>query len=62
MDLTNCYIGFPTHAIDSYPLIATDPDIASQVVAHMPPLEQWRRFVYCTGMTGEVLGMVDHFK
>lgn len=39
-----------------------DPDIASQVVAHMPPLEQWRRFVYCTGMTGEVLGMVDHFK
>jgi hypothetical protein len=29
----------------------------------MPPLEEWRRFVYCTGMSGgEVLGMVDHFK
>ena len=39
-----------------------DPDVASQVVANMPPHEQWRRFVYCTGMTGEVLGMVDHFK
>lgn len=38
------------------------PDVAGQVVTHMPPHEQWRRFVYCTGMTGEVLGMVDHFK
>ena len=28
----------------------------------MPPLAQWRRFVYCTSMTGEVLGEVDHFQ
>ena len=36
--------------------------VAAQVVQRMPPLEQWRRFVYCNGMSGEVLGMVDHFK
>ena len=28
----------------------------------MPPLEEWRRFIYCTGMGAEVLGRVDHFK
>ncbi|PSC72429.1 phenol 2-monooxygenase-like isoform X1 isoform B [Micractinium conductrix] len=40
-----------------------DPDVAARVVQQMPPLEQWRRFVYCTGMGGgRVLGMVDHFK
>lgn len=40
-----------------------DPDVASKVVQMMPPLHQWRRFVYCTGMVGgRVLGMVDHFK
>lgn len=50
------------HGLPSFYFATADPDIASQVVANMPPLEQWRRFVYCTGMAGEVMGVVDHFK
>jgi hypothetical protein len=50
--------------VPAHPACCAAPlDIASQVVQLMPPLEQWRRFVYCTGMAGgEVLGMVDHFE
>lgn len=37
--------------------------LAEEVSHAMPPLSQWRRFVYCTALTGgEVLGVVDHFK
>ena len=33
------------------------------VMASQPPLEDWRRFVYCTRMIGGVeLGRVDHFE
>jgi hypothetical protein len=35
--------------------------LAAAVVRAGPPLEQWRRFLYCESMTGGVLGEVDHF-
>lgn len=35
---------------------------SKDVTALVPPLEQWRRFVYCETMTGDLLGTVDHFK
>jgi 2-polyprenyl-6-methoxyphenol hydroxylase-like FAD-dependent oxidoreductase len=37
--------------------------LSADVAAAMPPLEQWRSFVYCTElMGGTLLGVVDHFK
>ena len=36
--------------------------LAGEVAAAMPPLEQWRKFVSCTTLTGTGLGTVDHFK
>lgn len=37
--------------------------LSSQVESTMPPLDQWRNFIYCTELTGgSVLGVVDHFK
>lgn len=36
--------------------------LAKEVEALMPPLCQWRQFVYCTFLLGDVLGTVDHFK
>ncbi|KAH7616498.1 putative polyketide hydroxylase [Nannochloris sp. 'desiccata'] len=37
--------------------------LSSQVERTMPPLDQWRNFIYCTELTGgSVLGIVDHFK
>ncbi|KAF6263709.1 FAD binding domain-containing protein [Scenedesmus sp. NREL 46B-D3] len=38
------------------------PGLADQVAACSPPLEQWRRFVYCEAMAaGLLLGEVNHF-
>ena len=32
------------------------------VLAHSPPLDQWRRFIYCRSLSrADVLGVVDHF-
>jgi 2-polyprenyl-6-methoxyphenol hydroxylase-like FAD-dependent oxidoreductase len=36
--------------------------LAGEVAAAMPPLAEWRSFVYCASMTGRILGAVDHFK
>lgn len=36
-------------------------DVASTIEREQPPLEEWRRFIYCHTMTGTVLGQVDHF-
>lgn len=36
--------------------------LAEEITAGMPPLNQWRNFVYCTSLTGSILGTVDHFK
>ncbi|EFJ46561.1 hypothetical protein VOLCADRAFT_93005 [Volvox carteri f. nagariensis] len=36
--------------------------LAGPVRQRMPPLEQWRRFVYCETVAGRVYGEVDHFR
>lgn len=36
--------------------------LAAEVSAACPPLNEWRKFIYCYSMTGRVLGEVDHFK
>ena len=36
--------------------------LADAVAAASPPLEQWRRFVYCESALGRVLGEMDHFE
>jgi 2-polyprenyl-6-methoxyphenol hydroxylase-like FAD-dependent oxidoreductase len=42
-----------------------DTTVASRVRALCPPLDEWRRFVYCTSMLrpdpGALIGAVDHF-
>lgn len=35
--------------------------VAAEIESTQPPLEEWRKFVYCHSMTGTVLGEVDHF-
>ncbi len=37
-------------------------DLAAEVVANTPPLDEWRKFIYCHSMLGEALGEVDHFR
>ena len=36
--------------------------LADAVAAASPPLEQWRRFVYCESALGRVMGEMDHFE
>ena len=36
--------------------------MAQQVTEQAPPLDLWRKFLYCETMTGPVYGEVDHFK
>lgn len=36
--------------------------LADAVAAGSPPLEQWRRFLYCESALGRVLGETDHFE
>ncbi|GLC41790.1 hypothetical protein PLESTB_001702100 [Pleodorina starrii] len=36
--------------------------LAAPVRQLMPPLEQWRRFVYCESVAGRLYGEVDHFQ
>lgn len=36
-------------------------DLYDDILSQSPPLEEWRRFVYCETVTGAPLGVVDHF-
>ncbi|KAG0583412.1 hypothetical protein KC19_3G134100 [Ceratodon purpureus] len=36
--------------------------LTAEIEAKQPPVEQWRRFVYCTTLSGPVLGIVDHLR
>lgn len=36
--------------------------LSEDIVRLMPGLKEWRNFVYCTSLTGSLLGIVDHFK
>ncbi len=36
--------------------------LADDVRQASPPLDHWRKFVYCQSMTGRIFGDVDHFQ
>ncbi|KAK1365657.1 2,4-dichlorophenol 6-monooxygenase [Heracleum sosnowskyi] len=36
--------------------------LADQIQKFQPPVELWRKFVYCTSLTGPVIGSVDHMQ
>ncbi len=36
--------------------------LSEEIERKQPPLEHWRRFVYCTTLAGRVLGTVDHLQ
>jgi hypothetical protein len=36
--------------------------LVQRIQEQVPPLEQWRKFIYCESMTGRAYGEVDHFE
>lgn len=36
--------------------------VADEIERLQPPVDLWRKFIYCTSLTGSVLGMVDHMQ
>ncbi|KAL9261234.1 putative polyketide hydroxylase [Drosera capensis] len=36
--------------------------VAEEIQMSQPPVESWRKFVYCTSVTGTILGSVDHIQ
>ncbi|WOL03681.1 hypothetical protein Cni_G12401 [Canna indica] len=36
--------------------------LAEEIQSLQPPVDLWRRFIYCTSLSGPVLGSVDHMK
>ncbi|KAL0385393.1 UNVERIFIED_CONTAM: 2,4-dichlorophenol 6-monooxygenase [Sesamum radiatum] len=36
--------------------------LADEILRYQPPVDLWRKFIYCTSLTGPVLGSVDHMK
>ncbi|GAB2220416.1 hypothetical protein Droror1_Dr00008066 [Drosera rotundifolia] len=36
--------------------------VAEEIQMIQPPVESWRKFVYCTSVTGTILGSVDHIQ
>lgn len=59
---------FP-YPLSSLSLLSSSPHnkgLASEIEDLMPPLSEWRRFIYCSSMVGgndedQVFGTVDHF-
>nr|GMC57773.1 2,4-dichlorophenol 6-monooxygenase [Ipomoea batatas] len=36
--------------------------LAEEILSSQPPVEFWRKFIYCTSLTGLILGSVDHMQ
>ncbi|KAI3467674.1 hypothetical protein Pfo_024337 [Paulownia fortunei] len=36
--------------------------LADEILRYQPPVDSWRKFIYCTSLTGPVLGSVDHMQ
>ncbi|XP_022887617.1 uncharacterized protein LOC111403366 isoform X1 [Olea europaea var. sylvestris] len=36
--------------------------LADEIMMSQPPVEFWRKFIYCTSLTGPILGSVDHMQ
>jgi hypothetical protein len=37
-------------------------NVAYQVATASPPLHEWRKFIYCESLTGDILAETDHFE
>jgi hypothetical protein len=35
--------------------------LADRIQQQVPPLHEWRKFIYCETMAGKAYGEVDHF-
>ena len=36
--------------------------LAEEIQKFQPPVDLWRKFIYCTSLSGSVLGSVDHMQ
>ncbi|KAK9277018.1 hypothetical protein L1049_006557 [Liquidambar formosana] len=36
--------------------------LAEEIQGSQPPVDLWRKFIYCTSLTGSILGSVDHMQ
>ncbi|KAL8520121.1 hypothetical protein ACS0TY_010881 [Phlomoides rotata] len=36
--------------------------LGDEILRYQPPIDLWRKFIYCTSLTGPVLGSVDHMQ
>ncbi|KAF2292856.1 hypothetical protein GH714_029395 [Hevea brasiliensis] len=36
--------------------------LAEEIRSSQPPVELWRKFIYCTSLTGSIIGSVDHMQ
>lgn len=36
--------------------------LADEILSSQTPVDYWRKFVYCTSLTGQILGSVDHMQ
>ncbi|PIN26119.1 Monooxygenase involved in coenzyme Q (ubiquinone) biosynthesis [Handroanthus impetiginosus] len=36
--------------------------LANEILRYQPPVDLWRKFIYCTSLAGPVLGSVDHMQ
>lgn len=36
--------------------------LASEIESLQPPVNLWRKFIYCTSLSGPILGSVDHMR
>ena len=36
--------------------------LAEEIQRFQPPVELWRKFIYCTSLTGSTIGSVDHMQ
>ncbi|XP_078434282.1 FAD/NAD(P)-binding oxidoreductase family protein isoform X2 [Wolffia australiana] len=46
----------------SFQLFRKLDGLAEDIERLQPPLDHWRKFIYCTSLSGTVLGSVDHIK
>ncbi|KAF5184041.1 2,4-dichlorophenol 6-monooxygenase-like [Thalictrum thalictroides] len=37
-------------------------NLAEEIQSLQPPVELWRKFIYCTSLSGSVLGSIDHIE
>ena len=36
--------------------------LAEEIQRSQPPVDLWRKFIYCTSLSGSILGSVDHMQ